>query len=209
MVGAGPQPVSVLPGLHEAVRRVVLVLEGLQAPYAVGGAVAMAFAGRIRGTRDVDVLAAVPALRAQDFAQALAREGFTLRDEAGAAVPVNARVLSESGRKDGLFRVWLDDISVDFFSPRVSLQDSILKRRRRVEIPGLALWLTTPEDLILLKMVFHRPKDLEDVRHLLAANMGTLDLGYLGDWGPKSLDPSVDAEFREMLDLARRDSQAS
>lgn len=182
-------------GLHEAVSRVARVLEGLQAPYAIGGAVAMAFAGRIRGTRDVDVLAAVPALRAQDFAEALAREGFTL----GAGGPIDARLLSEAARKDGLFRVWLDDISVDFFTPRVPLQDSILKRRRRQELPGLALWLTTPEDLILLKMVFHRPKDLEDVLHLLAANAGALDLDYLREWAPKTLQPSVDAEFREML----------
>lgn len=189
---------SVPPGLDEAVRRVVRVLEGLQAPYAIGGAVAMAFAGRIRGTRDVDVLAAVPALRAQDFAEALAREGFTLGD----ATPIEARLLSEAARKDGLFRVWLGDISVDFFTPRVPLQDSILKRRRRQELPGLALWLTTPEDLILLKMVFHRPKDLEDVRHLLAANAGHLDRKYLLEWAPKTLEPAVGDELRELLDRA-------
>ncbi|TPW21915.1 MAG: hypothetical protein FD126_205 [Elusimicrobia bacterium] len=163
----------------------------------------MAFAGRIRGTRDVDVLAAVPAVRAQDFAEALKREGFALRDAAGAARPVEAGLLSEATRKDGLFRVWLDDISVDFFTPRVPLQDSILKRRRRQELPGMALWLTTPEDLILLKMVFHRPKDLEDVRHLLAANTGALDLDYLTEWAPKTLEPSIEAELREMLARAR------
>lgn len=191
---------SVLPGLHEAVCRVVRVLEGLQAPYAVGGAVAMAFAGRIRGTRDVDVLAAVPALRAQEFAEALSREGFTLRDPAGAVAPVDSRFLSEGARKDGLFRVWLDDISVDFFTPRVPLQDSILKRRRRQELSGLTLWLTTTEDLVLLKMVFHRPKDLEDVRHLLAANAGALDLDYLREWGPKTLEPAVDAELKALLE---------
>lgn len=67
----------------------------------------------------------------------------------------------------------------------------------------MTLWLTTPEDLILLKMIFHRPKDLEDVRHLLAANAGTLDLGYLAEWSPKTLEPGIAAEFRELLARAR------
>lgn len=183
------------PGLNEALRRLAAAFEAVDARYAVGGAVAMAFAGRIRATRDIDVLAVVESLRAAEFSERLGASGFSGPD----AAPIDARALAEAAKGAGLARVYFGDITVDLFTPKVPLQDSILVRRRKVDADGTALWVTSPEDLILIKMVFHRPKDLDDVRHLLAANEGALDLGYIESWMPKTLEPAAARELAGLL----------
>ena len=59
--------------------------------------------------------------------------------------------------------------------------------------------ITTAEDLILLKMAFHRDKDLRDVRGILAIQSGKLDLAYLRDWAGKMLTEEHRAELERWL----------
>lgn len=190
---------SFIPEIHEATARFVRILEAMGLSYAVGGAVAMAFGGHVRGTRDVDVLVLLPDLRTQELADALNDEGFAMRDDHDRPTPVEVVPMVRSARDVGLFRVWWKETKVEVFTPRVPLQDSILRRRLRMGLEGLQIWITTVEDLILLKMIFHRPKDLEDVRHLLAANGDTLDSGYIASWIVRTLEPSVGEELRGMM----------
>jgi len=55
--------------------------------------------------------------------------------------------------------------------------------------------VTTAEDLILLKMAFHREKDIGDVRGILRVQQTRLDLRYLRRWAQEML---VDAVQREL-----------
>jgi len=187
--------------LGHAVRQTVSVFDGLGLPYAIGGAVAMAFGGYPRGTRDVDVLILLPALRSQELADAFNASGFRMHDESDRFMPVDVAQMSRWSREIGHFRVWWKDVKVEVFTPRVPLQDAVLKRRVQVQLEGGPLWITTVEDLILLKMIFHRPKDLEVVRRLLAANQGSLDHAYIESWIPKTLPDSVGAELGGMMRL--------
>lgn len=185
--------------LHDALRTFVGVLDGMQAPYAVGGAIAMAFAGHLRGTRDVDVLALVPAIRSRELADALNVAGFRMRSAAGQPEPIDVLRMTESARELGQFRVWWKDTLVEVFVPKVPLQDSVLRRRIQASIQDAMIWITTAEDLILLKMIFHRPKDIEDVRRIIAANRGRLDTAYLQEWMPRTLEPAAGVELAELL----------
>lgn len=45
----------------------------------------------------------------------------------------------------------------------------------------LKIRLPTPEDLIVMKAVAHRPKDLEDIRTIVAKQTD-LDKGYIKNW---------------------------
>jgi hypothetical protein len=193
---------SLEPGIHETARRLVGMLDRMRVPYAVGGAVAMAFAGFVRATRDLDVLALVPAVRTQELAEALAAEGFMMRGEDLSPIPPDAGRMAASTRECGHFKVWRGDIRVEVFSPRVPLQDSILRRRVKADLGDFSFWVTTAEDLVLLKMVFHRPKDIEDVRRLLAANRNTLDIAYLREWAAKTLEAAVAEELSRLMDSA-------
>lgn len=190
------------PEIQQALRRLTSVFDAMNVPYAVGGAVGMAFVGFVRATRDVDVLALVPAVGFQNLAERLAAEGFVMRDAQQRPSAPDAARLSAACRDFGHFRVWLGDTKAEIFLPKVPLQDSVLRRRVRVEAAGLPLWITTAEDLILMKMIFHRPKDLEDVRRLLAANRGELDAGYIRSWASKTLDATCAAELLGMLGRA-------
>lgn len=190
---------SLGPGIHEAAGQLIALLDRLKAPYAVGGAVAMAFSGFVRATRDLDVLALVPAVRYEEFAAGLAEAGFVMHGEDGASLRPDPVRMAADGRELGHFRVWLGDTRVEVFCPKVPLQDAILKRRVRVELGDFAMWITTPEDLVVLKMIFHRPKDLEDARRIIAANRDRLDVGYIRDQAARTLEARVSRELEAML----------
>ena len=187
------------PELGQACEQLVQILAGSGIPYAVGGAVAMAFGGYLRGTHDLDVLVLIPALRYQEIADALNAAGFVMRDENDRPATVEVPPMLRASREMGHFRIWWANTRVELFPPRVPLQDAVLQRRVQVDLDGLSVWVTTAEDLILLKMIFHRPKDIEDVRRLLAANRGSLDVAYIESWIPRTLEVPVGGELRRML----------
>jgi hypothetical protein len=60
--------------------------------------------------------------------------------------------------------------------------------------------ITTAEDLIVLKMVFHREKDLRDVRGILWVQKGKLDLAYMRQWASRMLEDEVLAELEGWIE---------
>jgi hypothetical protein len=50
-----------------------------------------------------------------------------------------------------------------------------------VQLDGLTAWLVSPEDLILLKLLAARPRDLADIGDVLFTQ-GQLDKTYLRHW---------------------------
>ena len=59
--------------------------------------------------------------------------------------------------------------------------------------------ITTAEDLILLKMAFHRQKDLADVRGVLRVQRGRLDREYLRSWAGQMLEDEVQQELESLI----------
>ena len=58
-------------------------------------------------------------------------------------------------------------------------------RRQQVFVPvlGRATWLPTPEDVIVQKLRWGRPKDLDDARDVLAVQTpDSLDMAYIEKW---------------------------
>jgi hypothetical protein len=71
------------------------------------------------------------------------------------------------------------------FTSLKGLVKSEFERRRSVYVPMLdrTTWLPTPEDVIVQKLRWGRPKDLDDARDVLAVQgPETLDMGYIGKW---------------------------
>jgi hypothetical protein len=56
-----------------------------------------------------------------------------------------------------------------------------------------------PEDLILLKMAFHRQKDLQDVRGILGVQKDRLDLAHLRSWSARTLDDQTADELDRLI----------
>ena len=192
-----------MPNLIDVVVALGEVFDRLQLHFAVGGALANNYWGIVRATEDVDCLISLPAIKYQLFASELNAIGCTLRDEHGQDVPVTVpRLLEHVGQRKLIECIYpLPDapVRVELFVPAVPLQDEILRRAVPIRVGNHEIRITTAEDLILLKLVFHRVKDLQDVRGILWVQRGRLDFDYLRHWSAQSLEPEVQREMEKLI----------
>jgi hypothetical protein len=79
-------------------------------------------------------------------------------------------------------------------------------QRRRVSLPtpdGQPRWFLSAEDTALAKLLYARPKDVQDLERLFAVQVGHLDLAYLQEWLPRMV-PVGDARLALLEDLTHR-----
>ena len=196
-----------LPPLADVVLRLAAVFEQLGVSYAIGGAVATSFWGVPRTTQDADCLVAVPAVSYQRLADALNASGFVI-DRLPAPQPVTVEALLQQVRDDTYMTLVCRATSVELFTPIVPLQHSILKRAVGRQFHGHDLRVTTAEDLILLKMAFHRHKDLQDIKGILHVQRGRLDIPYLRHWSGLMLEAPAERELDELIATYEADRPA-
>ena len=68
------------------------------------------------------------------------------------------------------------------FSLEPSFDRTVLDRRRAVDLHGLTIWMSSPEDLILMKLRASRPRDFDDVVSIVKNPRLQLDCDYLWNW---------------------------
>jgi predicted nucleotidyltransferase len=197
-----------LPDLADVVLRLVDVCEELAVPYAIGGAVATSFWGVPRTTQDADCLVAVPSVVYQRLSDALNLRGFAIEQPSGPQ-SVTVVALLEQVRRDRFMTLSCRATSVELFVPVVPLQESILKRAVDRLFHGRTIRVTTAEDLILLKMAFHRQKDLQDIKGILHVQKGHLDIPYLRGWSAEMLEPSASCELDDLIATYEADGPAN
>lgn len=115
---------------------------------------------------DVTVLADLEALARAE--RELAAVGYRPSTTHGADLP--------SGPDFVRFTRGADDPPIELQAAKTSLQRELIARARTA--PG-TLAVATPEDLIVLKLIAHRPKDLADLAGLLA--LPELDWAYVDE----------------------------
>jgi hypothetical protein len=155
----------------EVARSVADTLERGGLPYAVGGAIALGFYAVPRATVDVDVNIFVSP--EADLAPALAvltDAGFVADDAA------SLRAHACSG---GQFRGSVHGLRVDVFVPAIPYYAEIAARKRQVSLLGRPLWILGPEDLVVLKLMFFRRKDLADVEAIFRDQGVSLDRHFV------------------------------
>jgi hypothetical protein len=162
--------------LLDVLRDFVHVFERLGIPYALMGGLAVRVYGIPRATYDIDFTIGLVEQDLDKLRAEATGRGYSI-PEAGAWMD---RVAGMPLVKFHLFsreRV----IDIDLFLAKCPFQHSLLQRRRREKIDGLELALVTPEDLILLKLLASRPRDLADIGDVLFTQ-GQLDEAYLRTW---------------------------
>lgn len=168
--------------LERAIVEIVGVLEALNIDYMLIGGIANAVWGEPRATVDVDVTITVDE---ESLADTIAQLGQRLQIAVTDPVPFvrQTRVLpvdTQNGvRGDVIFAVLPFEIAA-------------VRRARTVRLAGRDIRVVTPEDLILMKVISERPRDVTDAEGLTRRRLDELDLGYL--------DPLV----REMATLLER-----
>jgi hypothetical protein len=170
--GPSPNLVSKIISLHE-------MLDSIGLPHQFGGAIALAWYRNPRATTDIDINLTLPPEAAEPILQALALLGVTVTPEDGAAIAV-----------DGQARLDWAGSYLDVFFATTDLHFEMAERARVVRFGPVDLPILAPEDLIICKAVFDRPKDWLDIEEML--RWGTrVDaaraLGWVGEiLGPQS-----------------------
>jgi predicted nucleotidyltransferase len=188
-----------MPNLIDVVVKLAGVFDRLQLRFALGGALANNYWGIVRTTQDVDCLFALPRIKYQLFADELNAIGCTVQDEAGENVPVTVPHLTQQVEQRKLIECCHETVRIELFVPAVPLQEEVLRRAVPIRLSGRDVPVTTAEDLILLKLAFHRAKDLQDVRGILWVQRGRLDLDYMRQWSERTHEPDTQSELVRLI----------
>jgi len=158
-----PEPRELAP-LLTILRHLVAWLQAGKVQGVVIGGVAASLWGRPRLTRDVDALVLLEEGRWGEFLAAGAGHGFLPRRADALAFARETWVL--------LVRHGESDIDLDLVFGSLPFEKEAAIRAKWVDLGGVAIPLSSPEDLIIMKAVAHRPRDLEDIAAILAAQPG-------------------------------------
>lgn len=173
---------------------------GLQRSY--GGAIAYNYYGPPRLTQDVDVLALIPDIKSPALIEALA-EGKCLLGESEPR-PVELRAaLADLRGKAHMATFMRELIRIEIFVPWHPFHSRVLERSPERLLEGKKIRIHAPEDLIVFKKIFDRPKDLMDIKAILLAQSGRLDIARLLSDAKSLLTAQSWQELRELTEQYR------
>jgi hypothetical protein len=159
------------PTAVDIARRLADTLAREGVTYAVGGALALAYYATPRATVDVDINVFVsPQNELRALLALLATAGFT------ADTP---ETVMQTAQQDGQFRGRIDGVRVDVFVPAIPFYAEMASRTRAVPLLGRPIDILSPQDLLTLKMMFFRRKDVADVEAVLRHPPPGLDAGWV------------------------------
>ena len=187
-------PVS---ALGDTLRALATVLDELGLAWFVFGAQAVAVRGAPRATQDVDITVDVSRERLAELVTALEARGVQHR------YPDVAEELLEKGAVLPMRHP--SGMEVDLVLAGSGLEAIALARASRVRIDGVDVPVAHATDLVVMKVLAGRGKDLDDVRAVLAG--GDVDLADARDLleqleqalGRSDLLPRLDDAVRDVV----------
>lgn len=176
-------------GLVDRIVAVCASLDGAGIPWALGGALALAYAtNEPRGTRDIDVNVFVGSADAPAvFAALPVGVAFTDAD------------VVEAGASDQV-RLWWDSTPIDVFFAADPFHFEVARRCRTVPFEGHRIKVLSAEDLAVFKALFDRTRDWADIEAMAESNAVDLQLAADRLGGLIGNDPRV----ARLRDLAAR-----
>jgi hypothetical protein len=160
-------------------------------PYMVIGGQAVLIHGEPRATRDIDVTLGLGADGYAAVSAATARLGLRVMAPDAERFVREHMVLPAIEDKTG--------IRVDFIFSFTPYEQQAIVRAVPREIGAGQVRFATLEDVIIHKLFAGRPRDIEDVRSMLARNPG-FDRKYIEEWLPQFRE----ATGRDLLALFRQ-----
>jgi hypothetical protein len=175
----------------------------MHVPGAVIGGVAASLLGRPRVTRDIDVLVLLDEGDWGTFLTRGAKFRFTPRLPDVLTFARQARVL--------LVRHTASGIDIDIAFGALPFEEEAIARTVWRDIGGIRLPLPVPEDLLIMKAVAHRPRDLADIESILDVH-AKLDLRRVRRWvrefSTALAAPEILHDFNAMLARRRKRKKA-
>jgi hypothetical protein len=158
------------PSLPEKVLVIHEAFGDARIPYALGGALALAYYADPRATIDIDVNVFLPTERWRSVIDVLGDLGI----DSGELEPVALE-------RDGQCRLWWGNNAVDLFFAYDPIHDEMQKQARRVPFAGITVPILGPEHLAVCKAMFDRRKDWLDIEQMLIAT-DELDVPEIESW---------------------------
>ena len=147
--------------LHQALRKIVSVLENLEVPYALIGGLALAFYGVVRATEDLDLLILITRAEMARLAEQITAKGLPASARKGSpGDPIVGVVVVEVSVDGG-------ELTSDLLLPSARWQSEAIRNARTFEVEGLAVRVVQARDLFLFKLHAGGPQDLLDAGQLL------------------------------------------
>ncbi len=137
------------------------------------GGVAASLLGRPRLTADVDALFVLPPEALRSLIDTARRHQLFPRVEDPLEFAQDTRML--------LFRHEPSGLNVDISLGSLPFEEEAVSKAATYAVGALSLRLVRPEDLIILKAVAHRPRDMADIA-AVASNHPDIDAGYIEYW---------------------------
>lgn len=178
--------------IYDATFAVIEALDQGAVPYMLSGSLASMYYSFPRSTTDADFVVDFDTVSLGELSDLLG-SGFRVDPQSGFELIGGTRrnVIEIVGTP---FKIELFRLSEEPFD------QERFKRRVQVELAGRMVNLPTPEDVIVQKLIWQRPKDREDLIGVMAVNWNSLDKTYLHKW-------CDDLGHRELFDELWRESQ--
>ncbi len=164
--------------LEEAAAAIIATLDAAGVPFMVVGALSTNAYGIPRSTKDVDIVIQL------DCAADL--QGIVDRLPPGFHLDPQVTFETLTGNVRHVVRIQGTPFVIELFELRTDdeFQARRFGRRRPLFLPTLNLSapIPTAEDVVVQKLRWGRPKDLDDARAILAVQGGALDSAHIEDW---------------------------
>jgi predicted nucleotidyltransferase len=137
------------------------------------GGIAVGFLGKPRYTADVDAVFLLSTKDIPSFLELARAENIIPRIENADDFARKSRVL--------LLKYVPTETEIDISLGIMPFEEEMVERAAVKSFANLSARLPTPEDLIIMKAIAHRPKDLEDIRTIVD-KYPDLDQGRIEHW---------------------------
>jgi len=183
---------------QELLIQVVRTLEECKIPYMLTGSYVSSMQGFPRSTHDIDIVVLIDPSKIPGLKEAFPGPGFFLDEQS----------MSEAIRQDGMFNLVESSggNKIDFWVLTDSAFDrSRFARRYAEKVFGQALLVSSPEDTILMKLLWARmsggsEKQIQDALGVYELQFGRLDREYLQRW---AVTLAVADDLKSLEDKAR------
>lgn len=174
---------------EELLKKIADILARLKIPYIVTGGIAVVVWGRPRFTADIDIMIELMADKLDQLAEELSQiDTYVYADKMSMR-----RALLQKGEFNFIHSA--SGLKIDFWIMKDDqFNRECLKRRIRKVIANTPIFLTTPEDLILSKLLWYRKtestRQLEDIESVMKIQK-KLDWKYINKWAKIQLTDDV------------------
>jgi hypothetical protein len=180
---------------YPALGDLVQWLEAGSVPYTIIGGLSVSIVSQPRPTIDVDLVVWLDPDRWPAFLESAKQYGIQPRSEDALEFARRRRVLLLQHRESG--------IGIDVSFGALPFEDEMIKRSRIVSLGNVTFRVATPEDLIIMKMIAHREKDLRDIENIVRV-CPRLDFDRIRYWVHEFAlvleNPELELELSKLID---------